>query len=322
MESILNSYSLFSEVQPFSLMMKFPLERRLSIVDEEMNKDMKLREMKRPNFDVVNDQVFSKCRSIVVEWMAQVGDACHISNLTTHIAVHIYDYFTAVIKVPRSTLQLVASSSILIACKLEETFERVPRVVELNCLTDNTYKAEHIIQMETVILNNLNWDVCFVTSLHFLGIYLKVSLDIEFDLLDNRPITESQKELLQALLDKQAEFLVDMCRQVANFLIYRPSIVASTCIAISRKVMKITPFWSPILAYVTKYNDHDLQPCFKQVWSVFQENFPPYGTWISLKKKIRKASFLCIDIPQKKLLPFDDDRFCYSSRNLENEILL
>ena len=114
----------------------------------------------------------------------------------------------------RSILFLIFSHSD--QAKMDEQEEVIPAVEELNNCTDNAYTPELIVQMETILLNQLRWDVCVVTPAHFLGVYLQCSLS-ETDTLNGLEI--QNLSALRTDLAKSASFFVDMSRQGTQVLL-------------------------------------------------------------------------------------------------------
>lgn len=220
-----------------------------------------------------SQEIIYQCRTIVVDWMSQVGTSYSLSNWTIHFAVALMDRVLSEMSVSKGMIQLVATGCILVACKNEERDEKIPSMDQLNYCTDNTYTPQLIKEMETVILNRVNWDLNMVTPIHFLGLYLdhKQSLTPD-ELILEQPIGDTY-DRVKVEVASFAEFFVDLCRQDFKFLEFPPSIIAASSIAVTRKMLRITPVWSRSLETLTTYNFEELCGCCEQMWTIFEANY-------------------------------------------------
>ena len=74
--------------------------------------------------------------------------------------------FTQVQPVPKTKLQLVGVTAMLVASKYEEMY--APEVNDFVYITDNAYTRSDIIRMEIVILKTINFELGRPLPLHFL----------------------------------------------------------------------------------------------------------------------------------------------------------
>lgn len=264
--------------KPSVLLSQDDLAVKIGVGVEEIHMEMRRKEQEqnyhRPfssNPRGTSLETVKQCRSIVVEWMTEVATSYSLSNITIHLAVAIMDRLLGELDVSRGMIQLVGTTCILIAAKLEEMEENVPSIVQLNACTDDTYTPELIKQMEAMSLNRLKWDTNAVTPIHFLGVYLDGTLSPN-ELVLNFPIGPAYGRISYDLASF-SEFFVDLCRQDFEFLRYLPSMIAASCVAVTRRMIKVTPIWSERLHQVTGYSDKDISYCAEHIWSVFEANF-------------------------------------------------
>jgi len=122
--------------------------------------------------------VESKTRTIIVDWMMQIYIDFNLAKETFYLAVDLLDRFLTQRKVERRQLQLVAIGVFLIASKYLDVCFVQPRM--LIWLTDNTYTLKQLLQMESLILNQLEWTLTLPTRYSFLREYLNIyTLDFE-----------------------------------------------------------------------------------------------------------------------------------------------
>lgn len=97
-------------------------------------------------------------RLILVDWMMDVCADFQLKRETFHYAVNYLDRFLS--KVPRlskANLQLVGTSSLHLASKMEEV--SVPRIQDFVRATDNAYTIVQIRDMENCITKTLQWEL-------------------------------------------------------------------------------------------------------------------------------------------------------------------
>jgi len=221
---------------------------------------------------------FVEYRSVIVEWMTQVGETLlGLTPLTIHLAVAYLDKAVSKQEVHPSRLQLFAVAAILAAAKHEEKETKVPSVSDLNYYCcKNIYTPQIICKTEVLLLNKLNWELMLLTPRHFLEFFLgrgASSIYPETDILNGSAIAFDKHFLVQRYLRKYSEFFIDLCLQDYNFSSYLPSIVASSAIATARRQLQLIPPWPKHLKKVTGYKLAELSPCVDHIWSVYQRHF-------------------------------------------------
>lgn len=219
------------------------------------------------------DPMYQHHRSATVDWMCQVGEACRLGNLTVHSAIGFMDMFLDVIPIDGSRLQLVGAATLLIAAKIEEQEQNVPRVSTLHAYCGATPTPPSFIpKVESLVLNHLNWEMVVVTPLHFLDYYMLVCLS-PCELLGN-PHLQNYSET-RSYLSKMAEFLVDLCEHHSLYREYLPSIVAAAAIGTARQMLKISPVWSQPLQLITTHSLADISQCMANICCHYRQTFAP-----------------------------------------------
>lgn len=110
-------------------------------------------------------------RKILVDWLVDVHRKFKLRHETLFLAVNVLDRFLALTSdsVPKGKFQLFGVSCLFIAAKYEEIYP--PALSDFVYVCADTYKAEQILEMEGLILNQLGFSLVYSSSLQLLGIY-------------------------------------------------------------------------------------------------------------------------------------------------------
>jgi hypothetical protein len=115
----------------------------------------------------------SKMRAILVDWLVEVHMKFKLVPETLYLCVNIIDRYCTITPVPRSKLQLVGVTALLIACKYEEIYP--PEVRDCVYITDNAYSRQEVLDMERDMLERLLFRITVPTAMQFLVRFLKVT---------------------------------------------------------------------------------------------------------------------------------------------------
>ncbi|XP_072881357.1 G1/S-specific cyclin-E2 isoform X1 [Hemitrygon akajei] len=114
-----------------------------------------------------------KMRAILLDWLIEVCDVYMLHRETFYLAQDFFDRFMFTQEnVHKSKLQLIGISSLFIAAKLEEIYP--PKLNEFAYVTDGACTETEILDMELIILKALNWELCPVTVVCWLNLYLQI----------------------------------------------------------------------------------------------------------------------------------------------------
>ncbi|CAB3376987.1 Hypothetical predicted protein [Cloeon dipterum] len=113
-------------------------------------------------------------RATVVDWLVGVHRQFKLMPETLYLTVSIFDrYMLTALATPKSQLQLVGVTSLLIASKFEEIM--CPTIADCVYVTDNTYTKKQVVEMESKILGGLAFSIGRPLPLQFLRRYTMVS---------------------------------------------------------------------------------------------------------------------------------------------------
>jgi len=134
---------------------------------------------------------------------------------------------------------LYRSLSLKIAAKYEEIYP--PELRDLVYITDRAYTKQEILEMESEIVNTLEYKFTVPTVHSFLCRYLKAA--------------HADRTMVQL-----ACYLTERTLQEYPMLQFLPSTIAATAVKVSRKSLNRHP-WSPTLMKYTGMDERDLQAC-------------------------------------------------------------
>lgn len=227
----------------------------------------------RPSADYLQHQpdLNAKMREILIDWLVEVVARFRLQTETMFLSVALLDRFLASKAVGRKKLQLVGCVALLLASKYEEIY--TPEINDFLIISDHAYERDHILHMESIMLNSLNFQLTQVTSLRFLQRFMNTP-NVDF------MIQARQNQQLQPML--LGQYLLELTLQFVKFLEYRPSTLAASVVYIVANHVHAsmadsnaaatggtaTPYeWSASMALETQHSLADLQPCIADVYT-------------------------------------------------------
>ncbi|WKY02646.1 hypothetical protein Q1695_016146 [Nippostrongylus brasiliensis] len=192
---------------------------------DDIYRYMKSREVKvRPksNYMSRQDDINSEMRAILVDWLSDVVQEYKMHQETLHLAVSLVDRTLSRLRTNRERLQLIGTTAIMIASKYEEIYP--PELKEFVYITSDTYTSEQILQMERIVLNELRFDVGTPTSQWFGGRFARYQ--------------KASRKTINAM-----NMLLDLVLLDYDYLAYRPSYIAASCLCYANVLTGPIP-WS------------------------------------------------------------------------------
>ncbi|KAM4686807.1 G1/S-specific cyclin-E2 isoform 3-T3 [Amazona ochrocephala] len=144
------------------------------------SKDVWLNILKKENryahckhFTSLHSSLQPHMRSILLDWLLEVCEVYALHRETFYLAQDFFDRFMLTQKnINKSMLQLIGITSLFIASKLEEIY--APKIQEFAYVTDGACSEDDIVRMELIMLKALKWELCPVTIISWLNLYLQV----------------------------------------------------------------------------------------------------------------------------------------------------
>ncbi|XP_028727405.1 G1/S-specific cyclin-E2 isoform X1 [Peromyscus leucopus] len=125
------------------------------------------------HFEVLHSDLEPQMRSILLDWLLEVCEVYTLHRETFYLAQDFFDRFMLTQKdINKNMLQLIGITALFIASKLEEIY--APKLQEFAYVTDGACSEVDILKMELNILKALNWELCPVTVISWLNVFLQV----------------------------------------------------------------------------------------------------------------------------------------------------
>ncbi|KAM9424365.1 G2/mitotic-specific cyclin-B3 [Pholidichthys leucotaenia] len=206
-------------------------------------------------------------RAILVDWLVEVQENFELFHETLYLAVKMTDHYLSKAPIHREMLQLVGSTTMLIASKFEE--RSPPCVDDFLYICDDAYKKEELISMEVSILQTLKFDINIPIPYRFLRRYAKC-------------VSASMDTLTLA------RFYLEMSLMEMHLVPERGSQLASACLLLAL-VTKDLGGWTPILQFHSGYQTSDLAPLVRKLY--FMLLAPPDDKLRAIRNKYSHKVF-------------------------------
>lgn len=208
-----------------------------------------------PSYMDKQTDINCKMRALLVDWLIQVHIKFELLPQTLYLTVNILDRFLEAKIVTRRKLQLVGCASMLAASKYEEIY--APECSDFVSMSDNAFTVDELLDMESLVLNTLNFNVTVPSPYTFLRRYMKVACSC-------------------AKTQHFATYLVERSLQEYEMLKFQPSILAASALYIAQQHAEENHGWSNVLKRHTTYVPEDLIDCvqaMKHLYSTNQKNY-------------------------------------------------
>jgi len=202
----------------------------------------------RTNCFILQYEVTEQMRGILVDWLSEVTEEYNLTLTTLFLTVNYIDRILEVLQVPRSKLQLLGVSCMLIASKFEEIHP--PLVDDFVYITDTTYSRDEILQTELIALNTLKFSLTVCTIKNFITRFLWIS------------------EVREPKIHHHANYLAELT--LPDYPIhhkYKPSLIAAAITCISKFTFSL-PGCTPVFELYSGYSKLDLIPCIQHIYAL------------------------------------------------------
>jgi len=126
-----------------------------------------------PSYMALQIKIDETIRSTLVDWLIQIHYNFKLLPETLFLTINMIDRYMSKHQIAKREVQLVGISALLIVAKYEEIYP--PLLKDFVFITDNTYTAEEILDMEKKILFSLDFDLSLCTSYRFLERFSKLA---------------------------------------------------------------------------------------------------------------------------------------------------
>lgn len=220
-------------------------------------------------------------RTILVDWLVEVGEEYKLRNETLFMAVSYIDRFLSTMAVAKPKLQLLGTSAMFIAAKFEEIYP--PEVGEFTYITDDSYTVKQVLRMERLILKVLSFDLSCPTSYTFI---MHISSCVK----------------LPSKVIYLAMYICELTLLEADpYLEYYPSLIASGAIALARHCLDYADVWPSSLMQATDYTLMQLGPVITLLNETHHKSFTLSQT--AIRQKYKGSEYEGVSaIPSKRLV--------------------
>ena len=189
-------------------------------------------------------------RAILIDWLIEVHLKFKLLPETLFLTINLIDRYLEKQVIPRTKLQLVGVTSMLISSKYEEIY--APEVRDFVYITDKAYTKEEILAMEQAILATLDFNITTPSTYRFLERFSKIAN-------------------ADAPLFNLARYLIELPLIEYRMLKYCPSNVAASALFLAQKIMQRgEPAWNEIIQTHSGYSESQLRPCAKDLCILLQ----------------------------------------------------
>lgn len=220
------------------------------------------------------------CRSLVVDWMVDVGMQFKLHDDSVFLAVNLMDRYIGMRKIQTKDFQLIGCGALLIASKYEEIYP--PELKDFTYIMANAFSDTELLKTEYEILKTLDFDILCVSPLTFLKKFHNVS----------------QGGLKSLML---SQFILEIGLLDIKTLNFLPSVLAASSLYISRKLLENCPLedlWSDEMEFYTGYSVDDLEDCVKLLYKTFK--MVPNVSLTSSKRKFSDKKYFGVSLEMYK----------------------
>ncbi|KAG6039337.1 hypothetical protein E4U41_002879 [Claviceps citrina] len=157
-------------------------------------------------------------RPYLIDFLVEAHAAFALLPETMFLTVNLLDRYCSKRVVYKQHYQLVGCAALLIAAKYGDKKDRVPQIHELNNMCCGLYDAGMFTQMEMHVLNTLEWTIGHPT----VDFFSQLMVAEEYD-------------------DQEVEHMAGYLSEIAlyhrDFVSTKPSIMARSCLALSRAIL-------------------------------------------------------------------------------------
>ncbi|VFQ88209.1 unnamed protein product [Cuscuta campestris] len=190
-----------------------------------------------PDYMAQQFDINERMRAILIDWLIEVHYKFDLREETLFLTVNLIDRFLEKQCVVRKKLQLVGLVAMLLACKYEEV--SVPVVDDLIFISDKAYTRKEVLEMESLMLNTLQFNMSVPTPYVFMKRFLKAAQ------------SDRKLELLSF-------FLVELCLVEYEMLRFPPSFLAAAAVYSAQCTLYGVAQWSKTCEWHTGYTEDEL----------------------------------------------------------------
>ena len=223
---------------------------------------------------IIQKDINEKMRTVLIDWLVDVHAKFKLVPETLFLTINIIDRYLSKKSINRKYLQLLGITSMLLASKYEDIYP--PEIKEFLFMTNNTYNREELIYLESDILDNIEFNLTYPTSLRFLEIYkVKVNLkEIDF---------------------YRCRYFIEIALFNYNCCHFSPRLIAGSSIYLNYKLNKIkNKYLENKILKAIEYDIKEINPCLNFIISGIKQMNDPKNKYNAIKRKFGKEKYMKI----------------------------
>ena len=204
---------------------------------------------------IKRSNISEKARRILIDWLISVHFKFELLPETLYLTINLIDRVISLNKVSLHEFQLLGVAAMLIASKYEEIY--APEIRDFIYITGRTITKKQILDMESTILNLLNFDILIVSPYLFLNRYHFITK-----------------------CDLQTYHLATMLLEISfldiNFMKHPSSLISATVLYLARKLLKRSESpsgWNSRMKMHCGYSENELKVCVREFASFYKTVF-------------------------------------------------
>jgi len=263
----------------FEFAKKFIINKNPQIVEEYLDdiykylKSIENLGLPKENYmKIIQKDINEKMRKVLIDWLVDVHAKFKLLPETLFLTINIMDRYLSKTSINRKNFQLLGVTAMFLASKYEDIYP--PEIKEFIFMTDNAYKNEELIKLESDILDNIEFNMTFPTSLRFLEIYKTIINLKEIDFYRCRYFIEI------------ALFNYNCCH-------FSPRLIAASSIYLNFKLNKNKSKYieNKILKEV-EYDLKEMNPCLNCLIYGIKQMSDSKNKYTSIRRKFEKEEYM------------------------------
>ncbi|KAK8489973.1 hypothetical protein V6N11_065396 [Hibiscus sabdariffa] len=254
-------------------------------VDHDIYKNLRdFEAVQRPSTDymeTVQRDINAEMRASLIDGLVRATENKRIllPPETLCMTVNYIDRYLSGISINRQQLQLLGLACMLIAYKHESVKSAVPKVIVLCNITGKTYHKAEIVQMESAVLNHLNFEMSVPTAYYFLAQFICAAK------------TSNQDHPLQ--WECLSSYILELSLVEYSMLQYAQPLIAASAAFLARFILSpLEKPWDSKLRDYTLYQPSDLVECVMTLHRLYRNRGSPNSAAIRGKYSQSKYFFV------------------------------
>lgn len=223
-------------------------------------RELEVKTMADPEYALGQSDITWDMRRMLIDWIILIHWQFRMLPETLYLAINILDRFMSKVEVQTTSFQLIGFTSLMIACKYEES--STPNTKDFIFLAGGSYTAKEVKQAELYILEAIDFDLSFPNHMAFL-----------------RRISKAEQYNDKTRII--AKYLMEITLLDHRHIKYPPSMIAASAIYAARRIARAGR-WNANMRHFSGYTKKELKPCCLLMFRFIMS--PPKDAQFVIKK--------------------------------------